>query len=146
MTYILPALALSAALLTSAPAAAQDHSDQVYRQLHERYRVLKSSGKALRLERTIINAVGADVSDDWTFYFDASRRYAVLAACDGDCADIDLKIVDPDTGEALAEDRAEDATPLVTFVPEASGRYEVSVKMFDCGADYCYAGFAIYSY
>ena len=144
MKYVLCFVLAAGSTATS--VAAQDHSDQVYRQLHERYRVLKSSGKALKLERTIINAVGADASDDWTFYFDAGRRYAVLAACDDDCEDIDLRIVDPDTGQALVEDRAEDATPLVTFAPAASGRYEVSVRMYDCGAEYCYAGFAIYAY
>lgn len=140
------AAAAAFCLLAAAPALAQDYTDQVYRQLHRRYRALAASGKALRLETTVINAVDAEGSDDWTFEFEAGKRYALIAACDDDCGDIDLQIEDADGGGVLVEDTQSDATPVVTFAPVASGRYTVSVRMYDCSAAYCYSGFSLYSF
>ena len=143
MRYLFCFLALAAC---AAPALAQDYTDQVYRRLHRRYLVLSSSGRDLRLETTVINAVAAEGSDDWTLDFEAGKRYAILAACDDDCGDIDLQVADAEDGGVVAEDTQSDATPVVTFSPAASGRYTVSIRMYDCAEAYCYSGFALYTF
>ena len=143
---LLVSLAIALACATAASAQDQDYTDQVYRQLHDRYRALAASGKELRLETTVINAVDEDGTDDWTFNLEAGRRYAVIAACDDDCGDLDLRVEDYETEEVLSEDTESDATPVVTFSPGASGRCTIRMSMYSCGTRYCYAGFSLYEF
>ncbi len=70
-------------------------------------------------------------------------RYGFLAACDEDCSDIDLDLVDP-SGAVVAQDRLPDDTPGFEFTPPATGAYRLVVQMFACRAATCGWGLQVY--
>ncbi|HET9455682.1 MAG TPA: hypothetical protein VFO66_15465, partial [Gemmatimonadaceae bacterium] len=69
----------------------------------------------------------------------AERRYVIEGVCDGDCDDVDI-VVRNAAGDVVASDRADDDEPVVEFVPEASGRYVVSVVLASCSTSSCEVG------
>jgi hypothetical protein len=63
----------------------------------------------------------------------------VIGFCETACGDLDLTIKDAETGAEIATDVGTDSTPSVTFRPEASRRYNVVARMYNCStADGCY--------
>jgi len=67
------------------------------------------------------------------------NHYALFAACDNDCTDVDLKIYDT-SGALLMQDVALDDTPVLLFRANSSGKYRVRVVMATCNRNPCYYG------
>lgn len=63
-------------------------------------------------------------------------EYAFFAACDNDCSDVDLVVLDPD-GQEMAADRAGDDSPTLRFRAEASGAHTIRVSMASCSVEPC---------
>ncbi len=131
-------------ILTLGNISAQTYSDQVYNQLKRVYSTLRQYGD-VKLEKTIINNVADDISDDWTFHFSSSKSYLIIGACDNDCSDVDLYITKPNSSTNIAKDTERNDNPVLSFKPTYSGRYMVRLKMFNCRESFCYQGFSIYS-
>lgn len=66
--------------------------------------------------------------------------YTVLGACDDDCSNIDIELIDMRTGGVVASDMLADDFPVVNFVPPADGQYMVRTLMQVCTAAPCFAG------
>jgi len=81
-------------------------------------------------------ALGARTTGSLTLTLEAGVRYAILAACDESCSDVDLRVADP-SGAVLAEDTGLNDTPVVEFTAPAAGAYKVDVVMFACQAQQC---------
>jgi serine protease Do len=77
------------------------------------------------------------------FELEEGTRYFILARCDHDCTELDLRLSDG-SGHTVAEDGSDGDLPTVSFVSEASGRYRAVVGMARCNAEPCAYGVAVY--
>ncbi|MBI1251233.1 MAG: hypothetical protein GC189_07165 [Alphaproteobacteria bacterium] len=74
-----------------------------------------------------------------TLNAEAGRRYRVQAACDQDCSDIDIEVLDSD-GQQVASDFAFDNNPFVEFTAARSGAYTARVWLVTCSQEPCFVG------
>jgi len=63
-------------------------------------------------------------------------QYAIVAACDEECGDMDLALYAP-SDTLVAQDQNPDDTPVLTFTAPATGTYRLDVGMFRCDAGAC---------
>lgn len=82
-------------------------------------------------------------NDYLTLFLRGNKKYAIIAICDEDCKDIDIKVFD-DNNNLVAIDEKKDATPIVTISPRWSGKFTIKVSMYNCIENYCYYGLGIY--
>lgn len=66
----------------------------------------------------------------------ANAEYTFVGACDRDCSDLDLQLFD-ENGNLIDEDLLSDDVPVVTVVPEWTGRFYVKVIMARCSVSPC---------
>jgi hypothetical protein len=74
----------------------------------------------------------------------AGQEYRFVGVCDARCTDIDLRVLDP-SGQVVAEDSADDDTPIVHVRATVTGAHRVEVAMYNCAADQCWYAFNVYS-
>ena len=70
----------------------------------------------------------------------AGIPYRLLGACDNDCSNMDIELIDAGTGSVVAADSAPNDFPVVNFTPPQDGAYTVRLIMQTCTAAPCYAG------
>lgn len=70
---------------------------------------------------------------------EAGRAYLFQGACDQDCSDVDMEILDPAGGQ-VAEDIAMDDRPKVTVTPQQGGDFIVRIWLAQCDVEPCYVG------
>ncbi len=124
-------------------ALGQSYAQQVWDQLQNHYTTISELGGEYALQNYVMGSIYTGEDDLWTFYFDEGTEYIISAACDNDCTDIDVKILNED-GEVVQEDTKDDDQPIVAFTPKVSASYEVEVKMYKCSEEPCYFGFGIF--
>ncbi len=66
--------------------------------------------------------------------------YRIVGACDGDCTNFDIELIDMATGGVVASDMLPDDWPIVEFTPPADGQYMVRSLMQSCSVAPCFAG------
>jgi hypothetical protein len=88
-------------------------------------------------------AVGVSATDPRTVNLEAGVEYAILAVCDEECYDIDLRISHA-ADSALAEDVRPDDTPVLEFTAPVTGPYDLDLIMFRCQATSCAWGGRIF--
>ncbi len=71
---------------------------------------------------------------------DGGVGYMVVGACDGDCTNYDIELIDMRTGGVGASDMLPDDFPVVNFTPPATGQYMIRSLMQACSVAPCYAG------
>ena len=92
--------------------------------------------------------VGADTivpmqpGHDHRFIMDlvGGANYGFIGACDDDCSNVDIEVIDMNTGGVVANDMLPDDFPLASLRPEANGRYMVRLLLQACTKSPCYAG------
>jgi len=67
-------------------------------------------------------------------------QYTFLGACDGDCTNVDIELIDMTTGGVVASDMLADDYPVVNFSPTADGSYMVRTILQVCTVAPCYTG------
>ncbi len=70
----------------------------------------------------------------------AGVPYVFVGACDGDCTNVDIELIDASTGGVVASDVLPDDYPVVQYQAQANGRYIVRLLMQTCAVAPCYAG------
>lgn len=70
----------------------------------------------------------------------ANTAYTIIGACDGDCTNVDIELIDMTTGGVVASDMLQDDYPVVNFQPQADGQYMVRLLMQACTTAPCFAG------
>ncbi|MBL8543331.1 MAG: hypothetical protein JNJ63_05935 [Hyphomonadaceae bacterium] len=70
----------------------------------------------------------------------AGTPYVFIGACDGDCTNVDIELIDVSTGGVVASDVLPDDYPVVQYQPQANGRYIVRLLMQTCTVAPCFAG------
>jgi hypothetical protein len=63
-------------------------------------------------------------------------EYRIVGVCDIDCYDMDLILRDSDQTEVVA-DFMDDAVPVLAFIPQVGGIYDLEVGMVYCDAEPC---------
>jgi hypothetical protein len=84
--------------------------------------------------------------DEWGYYILNLNRgftYKIVAVCDADCSDMDMKIYDGSGGMA-DQDVEDDDTPIVNITPSSSGEYALWLKMYDCSVNPCVSAIVVY--
>jgi hypothetical protein len=78
--------------------------------------------------------------DRWVVDLVAGTPYRIIGACDNECSNMDIELIDMNTGGVVASDVLPDDFPVVDFSPTANGRYMVRSIMQTCTVAPCYAG------
>lgn len=75
----------------------------------------------------------------WQVNLQGGTQYRVLGACDNECSNVDIELID-NSGAVVASDKAPDDKPVVNFTPASSGQYIVRVILQTCTVGPCYVG------
>lgn len=78
--------------------------------------------------------------DRWVVELVGGTPYRIIGACDNECSNMDIELIDMNTGGVVASDVLPDDFPVVDFAPTANGRYMVRSIMQTCTVAPCYAG------
>lgn len=70
-------------------------------------------------------------------------EYRIVAVCDQDCSDIDLRLNDQNNNE-VAADIAMDDRPIVQVAPRWTGPFQLNVQMATCTVAPCYFAAQLY--
>lgn len=145
LTRSLKALTLVfAALLALAArpsdAQAQEHAELVWKQLNTAFNTVNRDGYGSL--NYVIGRMGEGKVDSWTLNFEKGTNYRIVGACDKDCADLDIEILDG--SDVVTRDVLDDDAPVVSFSPKASGTLRVKVTMAKCTDEPCFFGFGIF--
>lgn len=76
----------------------------------------------------------------WQVELAGGTAYRIIGACDDDCTNMDIELIDMTTGGVVASDMLPDDFPIVDFTPAANGRYMVRMLMQSCSVAPCFAG------
>ena len=74
----------------------------------------------------------------------AGVEYMFAAACDQDCSDLDLLLMDP-RGKTIAEDDLEDDVPVLEFTGPSDETYILWITMYACSAEPCSFAYRVFS-
>jgi hypothetical protein len=70
----------------------------------------------------------------------ANTGYTFIGACDGDCTNFDIELIDMSTGGVVASDMLPDDFPVVNFTPNANGQFMIRSIMQTCTVAPCFSG------
>ena len=133
-------VAIAAMVARPTTAQAQEHADLVWKQLTTAFTTVQKDGYGSR--NYIVGRMNDDVNDSWTLNFEKGMSYKIVGACDRDCKDLDIEILDG--SDVITKDILVDDAPVVSFQPKASGSLRIKVSMVDCSDNPCFFGFAIF--
>jgi hypothetical protein len=132
---------LSFSLIAPEQARAQEHAQVVWDQLKMHHDLLASSNYAFL--QYVIGSERQSGKSEWTLSMDSGTSYALTAACDNDCGDVDIRVRNA-YGEELAEDADESDSAIIQFSPAATGQYTIEVEMYQCQQEPCYYGIGMF--
>ena len=140
-TLVVVAVSAMVFLLSAPPSAqAQSSANVVWSQLQNAYDASDMTGFAL--QNYVIGRLNPNDSDTWTFELTAGKTYVIAGACDEDCSDMDLTVMQGSS--EVASDVLTDDRPVVGFTAAKGGFHEIVIKMYNCDAAYCYFGFGLF--
>lgn len=79
----------------------------------------------------------------WRLTLKRGETYRILGACDNECSDLDLELVDP-AGKIIERDTLPDSEPVINIRPAADGVFTARVVMKTCTLAPCYAAARLY--
>ena len=129
------------ALWASSPAAAQLESVKVWERLQAAHAKLGIETHTPTMYH--IAKAKHDGHYSHPHLFLAGTEYAITAACDGDCPDLDLAITRPEEQRTFVADSNDAAVARVSFAPEKTGIYEVEIHVEECREYFCYYGYSL---
>jgi hypothetical protein len=91
----------------------------------------------------LTGGAAAGESDEHSVRLEGGSTYRIVAACDQDCTDVDLFVLDA-AGNTVASDIEEDNDPIVSVQPSSSATYTVRVAIVNCSAAPCLHTAALY--
>lgn len=139
-TLTISAAALVALAIRPSDAQAQEHAQLVWRQLNTAFETVTRDGYGS--VNYIIGRMGEGKSDSWTLNFEKGTSYKIVGACDKDCSDLDIEVMDG--SDVLTRDILTDDAPIVNFTPKASGQLRIKVTMAKCSDEPCFFGFGVF--
>lgn len=88
----------------------------------------------------VLTAIQPGTDHQYQVALTGGANYAFVGACDVDCTNVDLELLDAATGAVVAADLFEDDYPVVTYTPAASAPYFVRIILRTCTNAPCYVG------
>jgi hypothetical protein len=92
------------------------------------------AGQGMTLKQFRVGGLAEGASSEFTLTMPAGKSGVIMAICDGDCSDIDLRVTSG--SREIGSDLETDDTPMV-MVESFSGRMTVKVEMAACSAAPC---------
>lgn len=143
MSRALAVLLAGGMLVAPAPARAQSRwREQVNAQIEQASKILRERG--FEKTDTYDGSLNNDASESLTLSLRAGRQYAVLAVCDNDCTDIDLRIYGENDKE-VDSDILDDDKPVVNVSPGNDGKYRLKIIMAKCSTSPCFYGVGLFA-
>jgi len=140
---ILGAAAIATVLGYSAPSFALDRYErQVLRQLRSAADELRGEGWR-KSHDYYTDKIRRGRTEIYRLTLDAKERYLIVAFCDTDCDDVDLRLYN-NGGKEIDVDVEGDDYPVVTVATGATERYQVEVSMPGCYARRCTIGIGVF--
>ena len=142
ISKLITTMAIALVALTARPTTgqAQEHADLVWKQLTTAFTTVAKDGYGSL--NYVVGRINDDATDSWTLNFEKGKTYKIVGACDRDCKDLDIEILDG--SDVITKDVLVDDAPVVSFSPKTSGSLRVKVTMVDCSDNPCFFGFAIF--
>jgi hypothetical protein len=142
-TFVRSALLATAMLgIAAAPASAQSISQQSAQLLSQLRNEISSreTNAPANEGNQLLNAELATLGQGETRTTHLVANWGgiltVSGFCAAGCGDLDIAVLDANSGAEVVVDAASDNTPIVTFQSLASGDYNLRVTMYNC-ADKC---------
>lgn len=138
-------LLAAAVMVVSGALSADQYNQLVWQQLqaHER----AAAGSDFDNRNYMMGKLRAGEQADWPVDLHNGRRYLLTGACDDDCSDIDLALIDP-SGQVVDEDVLEDDQPVLDLEVDGwrigGGRYTLRLTMYNCSVQPCYYGIGVF--
>ncbi len=143
MSRPLAALLVAALLAAPAPARAQSRwREQVNAQIDQASKILRERG--FEKTDTYDGSLNNEASESLILPLRAGRQYAVLAVCDNDCSDIDLRLYTSSDKE-VDSDIEDDDNPVVVVAPDGDGKYRLKITMAKCSTSPCFYGVGLFA-
>ena len=143
MSRAFAVLLAGACLVAPAPARAQGRwQEQVSNQIEQASKILRERGFA-RTD-TYDGTLNNESSESLTLSLRAGRQYAILAVCDNDCSDIDLRIYGSNDKE-IDSDIENDDKPVVMVTPDSDGKFRLKITMAKCSTSPCFYGVGLFA-
>lgn len=122
----------------TATIAEGGHAQVVQSELDAASAPLDASG-ATRFGDDAIAPLALNAEHSVTVTLERRVRYTFVGACDQDCSDVNLEIIDA-RGRRVAIDRATNDRPSVSISPGSAGEFVVRATLAQCSAEPCYVG------
>ena len=127
----------------SSPAHALDRYErQVLQQLRAASDELRSDGWR-KSHDYFTDKIYRGRTESYKITLDAKERYMIVAFCDTDCDDVDMRLYD-NRGKEIDDDVQTDDFPVVGVQTGSSARYEVEVWAPGCYARRCTIGIGVF--
>jgi len=127
--------------VTPTEVTAQTYAVTVWTQLNTLYERFNQNGYSSR--NYIIGRLKGDESERWNVTLHGGNTYVITGACDADCKDIDLQLLDAN-GKVLVEDVSSDDIPMMSYAIRTTGVYSIRATMYQCKDTLCYYGLGIF--
>ena len=131
--------------MLAAPASARAQSrwrEQVNAQIEQASKILRERG--FSKTDTYDGSLNNDASESLTLSLRAGVQYAVLAVCDNDCTDLDLRIYGTNDKE-IDSDILDDDKPVVNVSPDSDAKYRLKIIMAKCSTSPCFYGVGLFA-
>ncbi len=80
--------------------------------------------------------------DTYSFELEKDVEYHIISACDEDCGDIDLYLLDENDND-IDSDVERDDRPMISVTPAWTGQFTLRVEMFNCEIEPCRFGIVV---
>jgi hypothetical protein len=77
--------------------------------------------------------------NNWAVNLNAGVDYVFFGACDHDCSNLDIELIDG-SNAVVASDVAPDDFPIVRYTPSAAGPFTVRTHLRTCAVEPCQIG------
>ena len=116
---------------------------QVRQQLEHAAQTLRRDGYG-RVSDVQVGLMNAQESEAFTLTLPSDASYALIGACDNDCASLHLLLSNDAGNYEVAAARPANEPPVVQLTPKEATRYRVKVVMAGCSMNPCWYGIALY--
>ena len=131
MRKLLVAAALApAALILTAAAPVQDILDQLSDKATELFKEKGFTPTGFKSDGSLAQGASKKIA----VTLKGGDLYTIVGMCDGDCKDLNLRLLDS-SGSEVDNDLEDDDFPIVAA--KAAGGYTISVEMKGCGPSAC---------
>ena len=88
----------------------------------------------------VLTAIQPGTDHQYQVALTGGTAYVFVGACDADCSNVDLELLDGGTGAVVGSDLLDDDYPVVQYTPASNANYFVRIILRTCTQAPCYVG------